>query len=70
MSASASRGMLTMATRQLMGRWEETSQSWRDSKASDFEATYLADVQATINAAIRTIEELDQLLEKVHANCE
>jgi hypothetical protein len=70
MSAAASRGMLTMATRQLMSRWEETCQSWRDSKADDFEALYLSDVQATVSAAIRTLEELDQLLEKVHADCE
>jgi hypothetical protein len=70
MSAAASRGMLTMATRQLMGRWEETCQSWQDRKADEFEATYLSEVQATVSAAIRALEDLDQLLDKVHADCE
>lgn len=70
MSAAASRGLLTMATRQLMGRWEEVAKSWRDRKAADFEALYLAEVKDTVTAAIRTLEELDQLLEKVHAECE
>jgi uncharacterized membrane protein YdfJ with MMPL/SSD domain len=70
MSAAASRGLLTMATRQLMGRWDEVSNSWRDQKAADFETLYLAEVKDTVTAAIRTLEELDQLLEKVHAECE
>ncbi len=70
MSAAASRGALAMATRQLMSRWAETRLSWRDKKAADFEALYLSDVRDTVAAAIRTLEELDQLLEKVHADCE
>lgn len=70
MSASSSRGMLTLATRQLMSRWDETRNSWRDGKAVDFEALYLADVRDTVAAALRALEELDHLLEKVHAECE
>ena len=70
MSAAASRGLLTMATRQLLSRWEETRQSWRDKKAADFEALYLSEVRDTVSSALRTLEELDQLLEKVHADCE
>lgn len=70
MSAATSRGLLTMATRQLLSRWEQTHQSWRDKKATEFEALYLSEVRDTVSAAIRTLEELDQLLEKVHADCE
>lgn len=70
MSASASRGLLTMATSQLLGRWEETRRSWRDNKAADFEALYLSELRDTVAAALRTLEELDQLLGKVHADCE
>ena len=70
MSASASCGMLTMATRQLTSAWETARQSWRDQKALEFEALYLSEVRDTIAAAIRTVEEIDQLLAKVHADCE
>ena len=70
MSMAGSRGLLTMATRQLMGRWEETCNSWRDQKAADFEALYLSEVKDTVNAALRALEEIDRLLEKVHADCE
>lgn len=70
MSASGSRGLLTLATRNLMARWDETRVSWRDQKAVDFEATYLAELSEQVGTALRALEELDHLLEKIHADCE
>ena len=70
MSLSGSRGMLTLATRNLEAKWAETRFSWRDRKAAEFEETYLTDLMTSVNTALRIIEELDQLLEKVHADCE
>ena len=70
MSASGSRGMLTMATRQLQARWTETQESWRDQKAAEFESTYLSELNANVNSAVRALEELEKLLEKIHADCE
>lgn len=70
MSASASRGLLTLATRQLMNRWADTRQSWRDQKAAEFEDLYLSELADTMASALRALEELDHLLEKVHADCE
>ncbi len=70
MSASGARGLLALATRGLMGRWDETCVSWRDTKAAEFEAAYLAEIADTVAAALRTLEEIDQLLERVHADCE
>ena len=70
MSASGSRGALTMATRQIQSRWTETRKSWRDQKAAEFERLYLAELADTLNAALRALEDLDQLLEKIHADCD
>lgn len=68
MSMSGSKGLLTLATRQLQARWGETKFSWRDRKAEEFEALYFADLSHTLNAAFRAIDELDKLLDKVHAD--
>lgn len=62
--------MLSMATRQLRERWEETRNSWRDQKAVDFEEAYLSELTESVNGAIRVMEELDKLMEKIHADCE
>ena len=70
MSASGSRGLLTLATRQLMTRWADTRVSWRDQKAAEFERLYLAELTDTVNSALRALEDLDHLLEKIHADCD
>lgn len=70
MSMSGSKGLLTLATRNLEARWGETRFSWRDRKAQEFEEMYLSELMTSVNSALRVIEELDQLLEKVHADCE
>lgn len=70
MSMSGSKGLLTLATRNLQARWGETRFSWRDRKAQEFEEMYLSELMTSVNSALRVIEELDQLLEKVHADCE
>jgi vacuolar-type H+-ATPase subunit B/Vma2 len=67
---SGSKGLLTLATRQLEARWGETRFSWRDRKAQEFDDLYLAELMNSVNSALRVIDELDQLLEKVHADCD
>ena len=70
MNLSGSRALLAEATRRLQTRWDETRASWRDRKAQEFEQLYLADLTESLNAALRVIEELDQLLQQIHADCE
>lgn len=70
MSAAGSRGLLTLATRQLQARWAETRASWRDSKAADFEELYLSELTQCMNAALRVLEDLERLLDRIHADCE
>ena len=67
---SGSKGLLTLATRQLLARWGETRFSWRDRKAQEFDDLYLAELVNSVNSALRVIDELDHLLEKVHADCD
>ena len=70
MSVSASKGLLTLATRQLQARWGETQFSWRDAKAREFDEVYLSELMNTVNSVFRVIDELDKLLDKVHADCD
>ena len=67
---SGSKGLLTLATLQLQARWGETRFSWRDRKAQEFDEMYLSELMTGVNSALRVIDELDQLLEKVHADCD
>ncbi|KAB2638552.1 MAG: hypothetical protein DVB25_07515 [Verrucomicrobia bacterium] len=70
MSLSGSKSLLTDATRHLLVRWADTRNAWRDHKASEFEDLYLTDLATAVNTALRAIDELDHLLQKIHADCE
>lgn len=70
MTSSGSKGALTSATRQLADHWEETRKTWRDQKAVEFERIYLEELFHRVEATARVIDDLDQLLHKVHADCE
>lgn len=70
MSMAGSKALLTLAARQLQARWGETRFSWRDLKAQQFEDLYLSELTTSVNSALRVIDELDQLLGKIHADCD
>lgn len=70
MSESASQALLVLATRQLQARWAETRYAWRDQKAAEFDELYLAELSQRVNAALRVLEDLANLLDKVHADCD
>lgn len=70
MSMAGSKGLLTLATRQLEARWGETKFSWRDRKAQEFEDHYLSDLMNGVNSALRVIDELSIVLDKIHADCD
>lgn len=65
-----SKSILTSETRRLTERWDETRKTWRDRKADEFEKLHLAELFDRIHPTLRAIDELEQLLHKVHAECE
>ena len=58
------------ATRELWLQWQETKNSWRDTKSQEFEAHYLSDLVATVDKSVAAIEQLDKLLTKIRKDCE
>ena len=70
MSLGASKSLLNESTRELFARWDEARASWRDAKAADFEKEYLANLPQAVATATRIMEELDQVLSKIHADCD
>ena len=70
MSISANGKVLVTATRELSLRWAETKDSWRDSKAQEFEQRYLVDLLATVDRTAIIFDDLDKLITKVRNDCE
>ena len=61
---------LVLLTRELMTAWAETKQHWSDAKSLEFEKRFLNDLTTGVNAAVTNIEYLEQILRKIHSDCE
>ena len=58
------------AVRDLNISWQQTSNFWKDSKASEFQEKYISPLPDAVNAASSIIEDLDKILTKSHRDCE
>lgn len=70
MNLRGSSANLAQAVKDLSLRWEDTGKNWRDVKSQQFEKDYLQDLPSAAARAASVIEEIDQLLRKVKADCE
>ena len=62
--------MIAAATRDLSARWAETKESWRDSKAAEFEAKYLASLFGSMERMMAAFDQLDKVVGKIRSDCE
>jgi len=67
---SSNRSRLAGLSKELNRQWSETSDKWRDQKRRDFEETYMRTLLDSVQNAMSAMEELDQLLKKIHSDCE
>lgn len=71
MSAAGSAGAsLQEATRELMVRWQQVRETWRDAKAQEFAAKHLAELGEETARALKVINDIERLFSKIHADCE
>ena len=61
---------LSLITKELSMKWQETREYWQDSKSEEFNRNYMAELQSSVDAAVTVIEKLDKLLNKIRSDCE
>ena len=70
MSLSGNRTRLEMLAKDLLLKWEDTKNAWRDSKGLEFERHYIQELVARVDKSAAMIDKLDELLNKVRRDCE
>jgi hypothetical protein len=70
MSMTGCKARLTGATKELYLRWEQTKESWRDTKCIEFEQQYMIELLANVDKALTIIDQLDKLVAKIRHDCE
>jgi hypothetical protein len=70
MSTGASGARLTALTKELLNRWQQTRESWMDTKAREFDERYMLDLQSMVKSATTSMSNLEIVLRKVRSDCE
>jgi hypothetical protein len=70
MNLSGNKGRLVGLTRDILLRWSETKNYWRDAKSEEFERRFLTELSASVNRTVLIMEKLDEVLKKVRSDCE
>ena len=70
MITSASGARLTALTKELLNRWQQTRECWRDAKAREFEERYLLELDSMVRSATTSIAHLEEVIRKVRSDCE
>jgi hypothetical protein len=70
MSLNAQRTRLTTITKELLNRWQETRQDWKDQRSQEFGHQYMEQLMLQSEKAIAVCEKLDKILTKIRTDCE
>jgi hypothetical protein len=70
MNVSGNKSRLVGLTRDILLRWNETKNFWRDTKSDEFERRFMAELDAHVNRTVLIVDKLDELLKKVRSDCE
>jgi hypothetical protein len=70
MNLSGNKGRLVGLTRDILLRWAETKEHWRDAKSEEFERRFMVELSAGVNRTVTILDKLDELLKIVRSDCE
>jgi len=70
MNLSGNKGRVVGLTRDILLRWSDTKDHWRDAKSEEFDHRFMAELSASVNRTMVIMEKLDEVLKKVRSDCE
>lgn len=70
MNVAGSGKSLAAATKELMRKWRETREWWRDRKSEEFEKRYLAELEATVDRVNPVFDQIEKVLNRARNECE
>jgi hypothetical protein len=70
MNLSGNKSRLVGLTREILLRWSETKNHWRDARSEEFDHRFMAELDASVSRTVLILDKLDELLKKVRSDCE
>jgi len=69
MSSAGGARMLGL-TRELLNKWNQSKDSWRDAKALEFEKKFMDELDAIASNASTGMENLERIVRNIRSECE
>ncbi len=66
---SAGSSTLNHAIKTLRMKWEQAKETWDDGVRRDFEAKHIVPLESQVNATLRGMDRLDEVLAKMRRDC-
>ena len=70
MNLSGNKSRLIGLTREILLRWAETKEHWRDARSEEFDHRFMAELDANVSRTVLIMDKLEELLKKVRNDCE
>lgn len=70
MNLSGNKAQISGSTKELLVRWSETKEHWRDAKGLEFEEKYVNELTARVAKTLTIIDKLEEVLQKLHHDCD
>ena len=70
MSLKANKSRLAGLTKEILLRWADTQEYWRDAKGAEFDRRFMRELFPQVNQATAALEKLDEQLNKIRSECE
>lgn len=66
---SAGSSTLNHAIKTLRMKWEQAKDTWDDGVRRDFESKHIVPLESQVNATLRGMDRLDEVLAKMRRDC-
>ena len=70
MSLGSSRSRLLALTKELLLKWGETREQWKDAKSQEFGREYMEQLLLHVEKAVSICDRLDRIINKARNDCE
>ena len=70
MSLNGNKSRMQGLTKELLLRWSDTKNHWRDVRSAEFERRFMQELSPHVNQAAAAIEKLDELFKRIRKECE
>jgi uncharacterized protein YukE len=70
MSLMESKGALANAMKEFLARWQDVRSVWSDTQSQEFEKVYVQQIEQDVRGAVKALDHMDQVLQKIEYDCE